>query len=250
MSWSTAANGSSRSSTSTPDHQQAGERHALLHAAGQVPRVGVLEPVQADQVEQLVRLPFGALVELPAELRREQRVLERGTPRQQRRPLEHHSDVLPRLRHLAAVHRDAAVAQRDEAGDRAGAASTCRSRSGRRCETNSPGVASKLTLSTASTPPSNCLTASVTAIVPRASAACCCSARTVLLAGVPAPVPAIVCAAIVCDPIARLSESSRLTRVKARFRPRRPAPSSRGRPGAARGGSRAAARRRPEGARA
>jgi hypothetical protein len=36
-------------------------------------------------------------------------------------------------------------------------------------ETNSPGVASKLTWSTARTPPSNCLTASVTEIVPRAS---------------------------------------------------------------------------------
>jgi hypothetical protein len=49
-------------------------------------------------------------------------------------------------------------------------------------ETNSPGVASKLTWSTARTPPSNCLTASSTEIVPRSpgeAAPSCCSASSI-----------------------------------------------------------------------
>jgi hypothetical protein len=86
-------------------------------------------------------------------------------------------------------------------------------------ETNSPGVASKLTWSTARTPPSNCLTASVTEIVPRAppgaSAPCCRSARTTpSYTGVPVQRPANVCAAIVCDPTALLSDSSRRAPLK------------------------------------
>ena len=119
VSWSTAANGSSSSSTSTPTMRQAGERDALLHAAGEVARIGVLEAAQADQVEQLVGLSLGARVELLAELRRQQRVLERGAPRKQGRALEHQRDVLPRLGDLAAVHRDPSVRERDQAGDEA-----------------------------------------------------------------------------------------------------------------------------------
>src|ERR687896_463094 len=101
------------------DHEQACERHALLHATGEVARVGVLEAAQADQVEQLVRLALGLPVELPAELRREQRVLQRGAPRQQGRALEHQRHVLPRLDHLPAVYRDASVREWDEPGDQA-----------------------------------------------------------------------------------------------------------------------------------
>src|SRR5918994_2305814 len=58
------------------DHQEPGERDALLHAAGQVARVGVLEAAQPDQVEQLVGVSLGLAVQLAAQLRRQKRVLE------------------------------------------------------------------------------------------------------------------------------------------------------------------------------
>ena len=98
-------------------HQEAGERHALLHAAGEVARIGVLEAAQPDEVEQLVGLALGALVELLAELGGKQRVLERGLPGQQRRALEHQRHVLARRGHRAAVDGNCSRAERDQAGD-------------------------------------------------------------------------------------------------------------------------------------
>jgi hypothetical protein len=98
------------------DHEQAGEGDALLHAAGEVARVGVLEAAEADEVEQRIRLALGRVVQAALEPAGQHRVLERGAPRQQRRLLEHQRDVLPGVGDLCPVDRDRPLGERDEPG--------------------------------------------------------------------------------------------------------------------------------------
>jgi hypothetical protein len=101
------------------DHQQPRERDALLHAAGEMARVGVLEAGEANELEQLVRLALGGVVGLPAQCARQQRLLERRPPGQQGGPLEHQRDVLAGLGDLASVDRDPTRGERDQAGEQA-----------------------------------------------------------------------------------------------------------------------------------
>jgi hypothetical protein len=90
------------------DHEGARESDALAHAAGQLARIGRLEPVEADQVDGGQR----ALADLrPRQVLRfqaERHVLEHGEPGKQREALEHHRDAarrsddrVPEILHLA-----------------------------------------------------------------------------------------------------------------------------------------------------
>jgi hypothetical protein len=103
--------------------ERAAQRDPLLHAAGQLVREPLVEPGEADKVEQLA----GAVAVCrpgPAEdLDRQQYVVEHRTPRQQRRALEDQRDVPTWLHdgrsadeHLAARRRDKARNEPQQGG--------------------------------------------------------------------------------------------------------------------------------------
>ena len=79
------------------DDERAGKADALPHAARQFLRIGVLEPVEADQVDRLDRAPpplgGGDALRLEPELD----IAEHGQPRKQRKALKHHRDAVHRL---------------------------------------------------------------------------------------------------------------------------------------------------------
>jgi len=99
------------------DHQGAGQADTLTHAAGELLGIGVLETVEADQVDGRER-PLSAYLSRRAfGLQPELYVLLHSQPWEQREALEHHGD-----RHLAAtvgvlgeVH--LALGGGDQAGD-------------------------------------------------------------------------------------------------------------------------------------
>ncbi len=89
--------------------QRAAERDALLHAAGQLPRIAVAEALQADGCKQLLglRAKLGlSCAKLRAmrlhDFERQQHVVDDFAPRQQVRVLERHAGDLHRPLHLVA----------------------------------------------------------------------------------------------------------------------------------------------------
>jgi hypothetical protein len=97
--------------------QRPAERDALLHPARELVRRPVLEAREADEGEQLLRLPPVRPPVEAEDLDREEDVLEDVPPRQQRGPLEGESDVAARPLHLPTRDRDAAAGRRDQAGE-------------------------------------------------------------------------------------------------------------------------------------
>jgi hypothetical protein len=93
------------------------DRRALLHAAGQLVRIPVLELGEADCLEQLA----GArqMVSRPpaAQLDLHEHVAEHRPPVQQDRLLEHDPDLGDRAVHSPAVNRDPPAVRRHEPGD-------------------------------------------------------------------------------------------------------------------------------------
>ena len=102
----------------------AAQGNALLHAAGQLPRVAVAEPVEADGREQRPRLlailglfsAEAAPVRLD-DLERQEDVVDDLAPGQQVRVLESHAGDLDRPAHPVAEDDDLAGIRRHEPGD-------------------------------------------------------------------------------------------------------------------------------------
>jgi acyl-CoA thioesterase I len=82
---------------SRPDHERAGQRHALLLTTGQRARRMRQPPAQADAFQELARQLLGLRTPGPPlrrDLQRESDVLERSQVRQQLERLEHETDTL------------------------------------------------------------------------------------------------------------------------------------------------------------
>ena len=99
-------------------HQQrAGDADPLVHAAGQLGGMVVLEAAQADEIDEL----HGAIIPLgladALELEVEGDVVDRRQPRHQGRLLEHHAAVRARPLHLLAVDQRPPGSRLLEAGD-------------------------------------------------------------------------------------------------------------------------------------
>ena len=82
--------------------QRAGDRGALLHAAGQLVGIFVFEAGEADHGQQLARPLPAFAVGKAKNLRRQQDVLQHPAPFQQQRLLEHHADVARRVEGMLA----------------------------------------------------------------------------------------------------------------------------------------------------
>ena len=122
-----------------------GDRHPLLHAAGELPREVLGELGQLDQLEHLER-PRSPPGPVPAlQLERQLDVLDDAAPLEQARLLERHPVVLiePRVPRRLAVHEDLRRSWVRSGWRSAAAASTCRTptvRSARRTlPARSPG---------------------------------------------------------------------------------------------------------------
>ena len=103
--------------------QRAAQRGALLHAAGKLPGKFVALPVEADRGEQRfgARDIFGLVAADAAAMRlddfeRQQQVVQRGAPGQQRRRLKRHAGDLHRLAHRCARDLHAALERKLQAG--------------------------------------------------------------------------------------------------------------------------------------
>ncbi len=88
--------------------ERAGDGDALAHAAGELVRIAVLEPVEADQRDELLRLVEPRGLAHAGDLEREGDVLDHGAPGKGRFLLEHHADRGVRPAHGLARHRDVA----------------------------------------------------------------------------------------------------------------------------------------------
>ncbi len=134
VSASSAANGSSISSTLRPHRQRARNRHALLHAAGQRVRIGIGEVAPAPPCSGSAAPPRQPR-RRPCRARapqREHHVLLHRLPRRQLVEfLEHDDAVRPWAVHALPFQRGSRLsAGVHEAGRRPSAARTCRSRTG------------------------------------------------------------------------------------------------------------------------
>ena len=101
------------------DDQRAGKTDPLPHAARQFLGIGVFEPVKADQVDRIDRLP--PPVRRPDAQRLEAKldIAEHGQPREQRKALKHHRHAVHRFENRLAAIFDGAVARRHETGENA-----------------------------------------------------------------------------------------------------------------------------------
>ena len=152
VSTSSGENGSSSSSMSGFDDERAGEADALPHAARQFLRIGVLEAVEADQVDRADRAPPPLGGRHAERLEAEFDIAEHGQPRKQREALEHHRDAAHRPGDRLAAILDAALARRRPARRGCAGRSTCRIRTCRASRRSRPRAARKSTWSSTSRP--------------------------------------------------------------------------------------------------
>ena len=118
VSASSAANGSSISSTAGIVGQRAGDGDPLLHAAGEVVRVGVGEFLELDQRELLERDLLALRLRHALHLQAEGDVAERACARKELgEVLEHDAAVHAAPGHRLAADADLAAGGREEAGD-------------------------------------------------------------------------------------------------------------------------------------
>ena len=102
------------------EDERAGERHALLLAAGELARIAVGERYQLDEVERAADPVGGVRPRHAAHLQRERDVVEDGEVREQRVALEDHAEVAllgRQVRDARVVDEDVARRGLDEAGD-------------------------------------------------------------------------------------------------------------------------------------
>ena len=95
----------------------AGDRDALLHATGQLPRIPALELAQADQGEQVHRRGHEALPAQALHVDGQEHVVEDGAPREEDRGLEDHADVPARALDGGAAEGRAPGGGRQQAGE-------------------------------------------------------------------------------------------------------------------------------------
>ena len=76
-----------------PCHQRTGDRHAHLHAAGELARIGLLEALEADQRQHLGGAGLGLGLAHGFEHQRHHHVGDGGRPRHQRRVLEDEAEI-------------------------------------------------------------------------------------------------------------------------------------------------------------
>ena len=91
------------------DDERAREADALAHAAGKLLRIGVLEAVEADEVDRRQRAPARVRLAHALGAQAELHIVEHGEPGKQREALEHHGDAVGRaVDRLAAIEHVAA----------------------------------------------------------------------------------------------------------------------------------------------
>ena len=73
----------------------AGDGDPLLHAAGQLPRIAMLEAGESDEGEEVHRHLLVPVATEPLDVDGQEHVVEHAPPRKEHRRLEHHSDVAP-----------------------------------------------------------------------------------------------------------------------------------------------------------
>src|SRR4030088_2647465 len=89
-------------------HQQAArDTDALLHAAGELVGIVVLEAAEADQVDRALRLLLEAAALVALDARTERDVVAHRQPGEERRFLEHHRAVWPGPARRAAIDPEA-----------------------------------------------------------------------------------------------------------------------------------------------
>ena len=86
-----------------PHRQRPGDRHALLHATGELMRVGIGEFIQADQREPFARLALGGAAAFASLAQTEHHVLQDAEPGEERVALEHHAEIGAGPMHRRAV---------------------------------------------------------------------------------------------------------------------------------------------------
>ena len=97
--------------------ERAAQRHPLLHAAGELPRIAPLEPAEPDESDEVhgagARFP---LVE-PENFRGQKHVVENRAPLQQHGLLKHDADIARGMEERGAVEQKLAAAGADERAD-------------------------------------------------------------------------------------------------------------------------------------
>ncbi|MCY1232691.1 hypothetical protein D9M72_451980 [compost metagenome] len=96
-----------------------GDRHALLHAAGELPGVGPRNAGQAHGLEGLIHQPVALGLRHPLVLQRKFHVVANPHPREQRASvfLEHHGHLFRRTGHPLAVEQDFSLSRGHQAGN-------------------------------------------------------------------------------------------------------------------------------------
>ncbi len=110
----------SRSFLSSAARQRAGQRHALLLAAGELVRLSLFQPIELDQRHHLGHALGDVRARHAGALQAEGDVVAHVKMRKQRVVLEHHVDgtlVRQVLRDVVAIQENAALVRRLEAGE-------------------------------------------------------------------------------------------------------------------------------------
>ena len=97
--------------------ERTAQRDALLHAAGQLRRIGLLETFKADQRQQILGGARRRGIGSPEDFHRKQNIGEDCAPRHQIRLLEHDAEIGLRLVHVAAVDLNRAARCRHQPAD-------------------------------------------------------------------------------------------------------------------------------------
>ena len=97
--------------------QGAGDRHALLHAARELPRIFALEHLEADERQQVHAGLVASLATQTLHVDREQHVVEDRAPGEQDGRLEDDADVAPRTGDERAAQQRLAARRTSWRGD-------------------------------------------------------------------------------------------------------------------------------------
>ncbi len=101
------------------DGQRAHEADALLHAAGKLVRILLLESGEADEIEVVAHAFLDLRARCTGHGEAESGVLENRLPRQQAEMLEHHRHAFGRAGHGFSLHQKLAAAQIGKPADTA-----------------------------------------------------------------------------------------------------------------------------------
>ena len=97
--------------------ERARDRGALLHAAGQLRGIAVLEAVEADEIDERLRARLACVTRQPHSLETVKNVAAHRFPGKQREMLKHDATIRARRAHRLALDRDRAGLDREKAAD-------------------------------------------------------------------------------------------------------------------------------------